>query len=70
MKEFKIECDNGNYYLVNQALSIKGSDNFITRKYVNGRLDDTFASSTLRGCFDEVAIDIKTEETLERGSFN
>lgn len=70
MKEFKIECDNGNYYLVNPALSIRGSDNFITMKYVNNELDETFASNTLRGCFDEIAIDIKTDEVLAKGSFN
>ncbi len=70
MKEFKIECDNGNYYLINEALSIKGSDNFITRKYVNGSLVDTFIANNLRECFEEVALDIKTDEVLVQGSFN
>lgn len=71
MKEFKIECDNGNYYLINEALSTKDSDNFIVRKYSKfDQLDDTFSGNTLRGCFDEVALDIKTEEALVRGSFN
>lgn len=70
MKEIKIECDNGNYYLINKALSFSDGDNFIARKYVNGSWDDTFKGNDLRGCFDEVALDIKTDETLERGSSN
>lgn len=70
MKEIKIECDNGNYYLINEALAFHSNEYFITRKYVNDILVDTFMGNNLRGCFDEVALDIKTDETLERGSFN
>ena len=69
MKEIKIELDNGNYYLINEALAFHSSEYYITSKYINGSLDDTFMGNNLRGCFDEVALDIKTDEAIERGSF-
>lgn len=70
MKEIRVELDNGNYYLMNEAKAFHSSEYFITDKYVNGVLVDTFAGNNLSGCFSEIALDIKTDETLERGSFN
>lgn len=66
MKEIQVNADNGNYYIINEAFN----GDFLTRKYSPMGLEDTFKGNTLRGAFDEIALDIETDKVLEQGSFN